>query len=75
MLVATVASEGEQNVLRRSNRGKTGGSYVHSECLATLSELKLITVRSVLLILPDEINNALLERVGRAGETTGGEQC
>lgn len=36
-------------------------------CLAVLSELKLITVRSVLFILPDEINNALLERVGGPG--------
>lgn len=65
-----------------SSNGATGGrredatSTVSAAlCLAMLSELTLITVRSALFILPDEINNALLERVGRAGETTGGQQC
>lgn len=55
-----------------SSNGATGGRREDATsttraalCLAMLSELKLITVRSVPFILPDEINNALLERVGK----------
>lgn len=48
-----------------SSNGATGGRREDATsttsaalCLALLPELKLITVRSVLFILPDEINNA-----------------
>lgn len=58
-----------------SSDGATGGRREDATSAALrLAELKLITVRSVLFILPDEINNAPLEKVGRAGVTTGGEQ-
>lgn len=57
-LVDAAASEGEQNVLQWSSRKKmreAGCVYVHVEmsaalCLVMLSELKLITVRSVRLL-------------------------
>lgn len=62
-----------------SSSGATGGRREDATSTMSaarrLAELKLITVRSVLFILPDEINNAPLEKAGRAGVTTGGEQC